>query len=80
MGNFNSPPPSYTAIGVLEEEGHHAEPRALRGREVPLPEVGGSHNLSRPLLGRQIVVQEYPQWPKIWDGVGSARVGEEIPV
>ena len=63
LGNFNSPPPFYTAIGVLAGEGHHAESRALREREVPLPEVSGSHNLSRPHLNRKIVVQEDPEWP-----------------
>ena len=80
VGNFNSPPPSFTAISVLEGEEHHADSRALREREVPLPEVGDSPNLSRPHLGEKIVVQENPEWPKLWDGVGSARVGEEIPV
>ena len=52
------PPPSFTAIGVLEGEGHHAESRALREREVPLPEVSDSPNLFRPHLGEKIVVQE----------------------
>ena len=47
---------------------------------MPLAKVGGSHNLSRPHPCRQIVVQEDSEWPKLRDGVGSARVGEEIQV
>ena len=60
LGNFNSPPPSYTASRekkTLRWDGL----QALQGCEVLLPEFGGSHNLSNPVTGRRIVVQENPE-------------------
>ena len=79
FGQFNSPPPSYTANGIFREK-RCAELKALPSYEMLLPKFGDTQYLSSPPSDRLMIVQEKPEWPRLRDGVGSARVGDEIPI